>query len=211
MHQKIGNALWARSEVIKKALKEYNQLAANLHPPREQLTWANVIEMATVGDFDLLRHARQDIRNQPWAQDSTRQAIRTYLNLQRAEEEHTRLNVEMNCLLTSLLNTDINISTAIAACQDPSLAAELHRRLEYHQLVAERITSSLVNASHLPQFTGSLFVGHRIGHSSISHHFPLPSWICTVSPVFSGVKDIDPNNVDIDGLVDFFDAIELLE
>jgi hypothetical protein len=67
MRQKIGNALRARSEAIKKALKEYNRLAANLHPPREQLTWSKVIEMATVGDLDLLRHARQDIRDQPWA------------------------------------------------------------------------------------------------------------------------------------------------
>ena len=54
MRQKIGKALRARSEAIKKALKEYNELAAGLKPSREQLSWAKVVEMATIGDFDLL-------------------------------------------------------------------------------------------------------------------------------------------------------------
>ena len=101
--------------------------------------------MATVGDFDLLRHTCQDIRDCPWSQDSTRQAIRTYLNLQRAEEERMRLNVEMNRLLTSLFNTHVDISIAVTECQHPPLAAELRKWLEYHQLVSERIMSSLVD------------------------------------------------------------------
>ena len=209
MHQKIGNALRAQSEAIKKALKEYNQLVANLSPPHEQLTWTKVVEMATVGDFDLLRHTRQDIRDRPWSQDTTRQAIRTYLNLQRAEEECTRLNVEMNRLLTSLFDTHIDISIAITGCQNPPLVVELRRRLEYHQLVSERIISSLVNASQLPEFTGSLSIGHCIGRSPVPHHFPLPLWIRTLSPVSFPMKDGDSNGTNIDGLIDFFDAIKL--
>ena len=102
------------AEAIKKALKEYNELAANLRPPREQLTWTKVVEMATVGDFDLLRHAREDIRNWPWAQGPTREAIKTYLNLQRAEEERDRLNVEINRLMTALFDAHADLSITIA-------------------------------------------------------------------------------------------------
>ena len=163
MRQKIGNALRARSEAIKKALKEYNELAAGLRPPREQLTWTKVVEMATVGDFDLLRHARQDIRNQPWAQGPTREAIRTYLNLQRAEEERARLNVEINRLITALFDAHADLSIAITKCEDSILAAELRKRLAYHNLVSERIVLSIVSASNLPEFTGSLLIGRRIG------------------------------------------------
>jgi hypothetical protein len=211
MRQKIGNALRARSEAIKKALKEYNELAGNLRPPRELLTWTRVVEMATVGEFDLLRHTRQDIRDHPWAQGPTREAMRTYLNLQRAEEERVRLNVEMNRLLTALFDTHVDISIAITDCQDPSLAAELRRRLEYHLLVSNKIVSSLVNASRLPEFTGSLAVGRRAGRSPILHKVSPPSWIHVVSPTFMPTtKDGDPESTDVtDSLVDFFDAIEL--
>ena len=209
MRQKIGNALRARSEAIKKALKEYNELAGNLHPPREQLTWTRVVEMATVGDFDLLRHTRQDIRNCPWAQASNREAMRMYLNLQRAEEERVRLNVEMNRLLTSLFDAHVDISVAIEECQDPTLTAELCRRFNYHQLVSEKIVSSLTSTSRLPEFTGTLSIGHRIGRSSNPHNIPPPSWIHTISFTLAA-KDGEAETTDItDGLVDFFDAIEL--
>ena len=163
--------------------------------------------MATVGDFDILRHARQDIRNRPWAQDSTREAIRTYLNLQRAQEECARLNVEMNRLLTALLDTHTDISIAIAESQDPLLTAELSRRLEYHQLVSEKIVSSLVVASNLPEFTGSLSVGRRIGRSPTPDNIPPPPWIHAIPSVS---RDFESDDMDIiDNLVDFLDALEL--
>ena len=210
MCQKIGNALRARSDAIKKALKGYNELAAALHPPREQLSWSKVVEMATIGDFDLLRYTRQDIRDYPWARDSTREAIRTYLNLQRAEEERVRLNVETNRLLTALFDTHVDISVCLAECNNSVLAAELSRRLDYHQLVSERIISSLVSTSNLPEFTGSLSIGHRTGRSSAPHHVSPPSWIHTICSASSEVKDGEPDNTDItDGLIEFFDAIEL--
>ena len=151
MRQKIGNALRARSEAIKKALKEYNQLAASLSPPREELTWTKVVEMATIGDFDLLRHTRQDIRKYPWTQGSTREAIRTYLNLQRAKEECSRLDVEMNRLLTALFDAHVDLSNAIST-SDPLLSAELRKRLEYQNLISEKIVSSLVS-THWGQTT----------------------------------------------------------
>jgi hypothetical protein len=206
MRQKIGNALKARSEAIKKALKEYNQLAVNLSPPCEQLTWAKVVEMATVGDFDLLQHTCQDIRDFPWAQNSTREAIRIYLNLQRAEEECTRLNIEANCLLTTLYDTHVDLSAAIAHCEDPLLFVEFCKWYKYHTLTSEKIASSLLNTSKLPGFTGTLSISRRIGRSPTPHCIPSPSWINTVS----FAKDGDSDDTDImDGLVEFFDTIEL--
>lgn len=165
--------------------------------------------MATIGDFDLLRHARQDIRDQPWAQGPTREAIKIHLNLQRAEEERTRLNIEINRLLTALFDAHVDLSVAAAKCEDPTLAAELRKCLDYHNLVGERIVSSLVSASNLPEFTGSLSIGRQIGRSP-APHIPPPPWIHIISSTPSTTKDVDFDTMEaVDSLVDFFDAIEL--
>ncbi|OBZ69683.1 hypothetical protein A0H81_10469 [Grifola frondosa] len=61
LHEKIGKALRARAGAIRKALTEYNKCAAELTPPRPELSWNDIVEMVSLADFDLLRNARQDI------------------------------------------------------------------------------------------------------------------------------------------------------
>ena len=116
----------------------------------------------------------------------------------------------MNRLLTALLDAHVDLSIAITKSEDSTLAAELHKRLEYHNLVSERIVSSLVSASNLPEFTGLLSIGCRTGRLPTPHHIPLPPWIHTISSTQTVAKDRDFDSADaIDSLVDFFDAIEL--
>ena len=63
LRRHIGNALKSRSTAIRTAVAKYNIAAANLCPPRQELTWEEVVEYAFLADFDLLRDARQDIRS----------------------------------------------------------------------------------------------------------------------------------------------------
>ena len=54
LREKISKALRTRSGAIKTALKQYNDAAALLNPPRDPLMWSTVLKAATVADFDLL-------------------------------------------------------------------------------------------------------------------------------------------------------------
>ncbi|KAJ2968160.1 hypothetical protein NUW54_g13303 [Trametes sanguinea] len=102
LREKIGKALRTRAEAIRNALATYNRLAASLTPPREQLTWEQIMTMVSIGEFDLLRDARQDIRAQAWAKPTHREATQTYFNVERAREEIQRLNVEIRRLFSSM-------------------------------------------------------------------------------------------------------------
>jgi hypothetical protein len=67
LREKIGKALKTRAEAIRRALNDYNEAAAQLNPPRDQLTWEQVINAVTLADFDVLHDTQTDIRSLPWA------------------------------------------------------------------------------------------------------------------------------------------------
>ena len=93
-------ALQTRSHSIKKALQNYNAAATALRPRAPKLTWEKVVEYAFLADFDLLRAARQDIREKPWAKPANRTLRDTYFKMERAREEIERLNVEIRRVIT---------------------------------------------------------------------------------------------------------------
>ncbi|KAJ7858800.1 hypothetical protein B0H14DRAFT_3447008 [Mycena olivaceomarginata] len=62
LHEKISKALKTRSEAICHALITYNNAAAALSPPRERLSFAQVIHTTSLAEFNILRDTRQDIR-----------------------------------------------------------------------------------------------------------------------------------------------------
>lgn len=130
MREKIGKALKAQSEAIRKALANYNHLAQTLHPPREKLTWPDLMQMATLSEFDLLRDARQDVQSQCWAQPSYRAATRLYFNVRRAKEEIVHMNVELKRVLTGMYDEHENYYTAVSEnlFVNPTLAHELSLR-----------------------------------------------------------------------------------
>ncbi|KAJ7911785.1 hypothetical protein B0H13DRAFT_2480003 [Mycena leptocephala] len=69
----------------------YNEAAASLSPPRERLTFAQVIQTTSLAEFDLLRDTRQDIRLLPWTQPSRREAVVLHYGIKRVKEEIQRL------------------------------------------------------------------------------------------------------------------------
>ncbi|KAL0064036.1 hypothetical protein AAF712_009002 [Marasmius tenuissimus] len=80
---KITAALHARADAIKKAITGYNSAALQLNPPRESIDWAQIVEMVSLADFDLLK---------------------TLFDIKRACKEIVRLNVEIRRRVTSMLD-----------------------------------------------------------------------------------------------------------
>jgi hypothetical protein len=142
LRKHIANALKARSVAIRTALDRYNTAALALVPPRQTLDWDQVVEYAFLSDFDLLRDARQDIRRKPWATPAARLAIDQAFKLERAQEEVTRLNIEIPRLATYIRDEDICLRAKEVelSTTHPSLA---------HQVGVHRMERARFNAHHL--------------------------------------------------------------
>jgi hypothetical protein len=161
LHEKIGKALKSRAAAIKQALEHYNHQASLLHPPRPQLTWAQVIDMVSLAEFDILRDVRQDVRQLQWASPAHRQATTLHLRVKAAQDEITRLNVEIRRLLTFMFDDYADHLAAIQRVEssEPHLACELAERNQYRQALNEYIVLRLIQTSCLPGFTGQLIRG----------------------------------------------------
>ncbi|PCH40550.1 hypothetical protein WOLCODRAFT_68845 [Wolfiporia cocos MD-104 SS10] len=200
LHEKIGKALKACAEAIKKALLRYNQCAAQLIPSRPALSWTDIMDMVSVADFDLLRDAREDIRMQPWTQRINRRAMNLYFNIKRAHEEVERLNVEIRRLLTFMYDEHADYFHAIAhlIITNLALAHELSLRWEYRSQVHEKIVGRIWQTSCLPGFTGNVLTEHRIGRdTSLNNGVPLPPW---AKPVVSAHPVAEDEEVGEDGI-----------
>lgn len=178
MREKIGKALKARSEAIRRALANYNELAQSLRPPREKLTWPDLMQMAALAKFDLLRNARQDVRTERWAQPAYREATRLHFNVRRAREEIVRMNVELRRVLTGMYDEHQDYYMAISKSifMDPTLAFELSCRWQYSVEINSRIYSRLLQTASLSGFTGCLELGQRVGRAARDDGIPPPPW-----------------------------------
>src|SRR5271168_2133139 len=166
LRRHIGKALKARSQAIRTALTKYNSAAAELQPPRVELSWDEVVEYAFLADFDLLRDTRQDIRERPWATPAARLAMDSYFKILRAREEIMRLNVEIPRFATYLHDEDIYLRAKETRIQptDPTLANAIRiHRLEsgrfnqHHSLTINKIVC-------LKGFSGGPLLGTYLPH-----------------------------------------------
>ncbi|KIJ22287.1 hypothetical protein M422DRAFT_89200, partial [Sphaerobolus stellatus SS14] len=71
-------------------------------PSHEALSLDTVIKYSFLGEFELLRFSREDIRDCPWAKPAIREGVMSYYKLLCARKEIERLNIEVLCLLTSI-------------------------------------------------------------------------------------------------------------
>ncbi|KAJ7236754.1 hypothetical protein B0H12DRAFT_986328, partial [Mycena haematopus] len=127
LRKHIAKALQARSKALKAAITRYNEAAAALTPPRESLDWEEVVEYAFLADFDLLRDARVDIRQEPWALPSGRAAMDQHYKLLRADEEIVRLNVEIRRLVTYMGDEESFLVREEGRLRDEGEAALAHQ------------------------------------------------------------------------------------
>ncbi|KAH9913659.1 uncharacterized protein B0H18DRAFT_887915 [Fomitopsis serialis] len=161
LREKIGKALKARAEAIRKALNRYNAKAAKLNPPCLPLTWTEVVGMVTLADFDLLRETRDNIQKQPWAQTSHRRAMNLHFNIKWAHEEIAQLNVEIQRLLTFMYDehADYHLAIQQVTATVPDLVCELKERWRYRSSIHARIAAHLQQTSQLRGFSGNILTG----------------------------------------------------
>jgi hypothetical protein len=197
-------------------LKNYNEAAALLDPPREPLTWTSVLQAATLADFDLLRDARKDIRTLPWTEPSRREAMSLYFSIKRAHEEIQRLNVEIRRLLTFMIDDHADFYRAISNILfvNPSLAAHLSHEWQQQNETNTHIAYRLHQTSQLVGFSGSLEPGQRVGRAAACNtSVPLPDWAITLrlrqgpSQHFGDEESATQGDADIEAVVQFMETL----
>ncbi|KII92210.1 hypothetical protein PLICRDRAFT_104028 [Plicaturopsis crispa FD-325 SS-3] len=191
------SSLETRSSAIRTALDRYNTAAASLSPPRRMLEWKEVVEYAFLADFDLLRDARQDISQRPWATPAGRLAMDMHFKMHRAEEEIQRLNVEIRRVATYLRDEDSYLRACEAQVR-PSNAA-LAYQISVHRLERGRFNSHhvrrLQDIAKLPGFSGTISPGHSEATGpgeSASRPYPVPSTPMPASPMALDLPADDP-------------------
>lgn len=180
MRKHIAKALQTRSSTIRSALDRYNAAALSLTPPRRTLKWDEVIEYAFLADFDLLRDARQDISQRPWATPAARQATDLYFKMCRAKEEVLRLNNEIRRLVTYIHDEERYLQDCYTQLE-PSCPALAHQ-ISLRRLVRSRANAHLLqrmaDIARLQGFSGSINIGEStkksLGDSASVPHAQIP-------------------------------------
>ena len=142
LRQQISKSLQWRSEAIRKAIARYNIQAAALNPPWPPISWKDITQYTFLGEFNLLWHTRDDVRERVWAKLAVREVTAKFFKLCCAKEEITRLNVEMRHLRAAIHNEEREVSHTYAnLCEtQPLLALKLKR---FH------LPHAVVNTLHL--------------------------------------------------------------
>ncbi|KAJ7088984.1 hypothetical protein C8R44DRAFT_892604 [Mycena epipterygia] len=197
LRDQISKALKTRSEAIRRAILVLNEAGAGLTPPREALSFAEVVSIASLAEFDLLRETRRDIGEQAWTQPTRRQAGTLYFGIKRAKEEVQRLNVEISRLLTFLIDEHVDYYKAISATllANPPLATELQRHWFHATRIGTSIVKRLASVGRLTGFSGSFFPGVREGRDpERGDGVPPPHWLAAVLGIEQLQVEYDEND-----------------
>jgi hypothetical protein len=198
----IAKALQVRSKAIRSALQRYNSAALALDPPRQHLSWEEVIDYAFLADFDILRDPTGNATIRAWADPAARQLLDSYHKLKRAKEEIQRLDIEIRRVVTYMKDERefLLAKEAEILPDDPTLAFFIgkYRRQrgrydEIHTKCFYAIRQKLGN-----RFTADLTPGERADPTSASPS-PETDVIPTVSrqshpastASVSGAMDVD--------------------
>jgi hypothetical protein len=125
------------------------------------LTFEEVIEYAFLADFDLLRDTRENISERPWATPAARLALDTYFKMCRAEEEITRLNVEIRRFVTYLQDEDryLRGCEELLHASNPAVAHQVKLLRNVRARFNAEHVAKLDEFSRLPGFSGTLAPG----------------------------------------------------
>ncbi|KAI0083766.1 hypothetical protein BDY19DRAFT_998324 [Irpex rosettiformis] len=153
----IGKAMKTRSKAIHTALKKYNVLASQMHPPAPVLQWKDVMNYAFVSEFDLLHHtySHKDISQLP-----------KYYKVKCVRDEILRLNVECRRLQTHIRDEEAHYLRVVGDLtpESPLLAAQVRKAYQNRRRV-NRIHQVCLGAIHaLEGYSGSMTPGIRLGH-----------------------------------------------
>ncbi|KAJ7054564.1 hypothetical protein C8F01DRAFT_1162020 [Mycena amicta] len=192
-----AKALQARSKALRNAITRYNAAAQALGRPI--LSWEEVVEYGFLADFDLLRLAREDIRDAAWAQPGARQAMDHHFKILRAEEERTRLNVEIRRLVTYM-----HEEKRFLVHHEQRLEAE-GRPARAAQVCAYRMRQGRFSKVHMARFqklsTVTGFTGNILPGVAVNEERKVPEGIPGFIPLTmqaSGAVDLPPSALSTD-------------
>jgi hypothetical protein len=161
MRKHIARAIKASSKALRRALEKYNDAAKELGD-RPELTWEEILEMGSLEDFDLLRLACEDIRGAAWAQPGARAAMDLHFKLLRAEEERTRLNVEIKRFATWMEEESdflLHHEARLHEANQPAHALQVQKYLLFQGRFYDNHDFWLKKINELKGFTSSITPG----------------------------------------------------
>ncbi|KAG1766386.1 hypothetical protein EV702DRAFT_929390, partial [Suillus placidus] len=165
LRQQIGKALQRRSDAIRNAINKYNLQAAALDPPRPRLSWKDIADYSFLGEFDLLRYSRTDIRQVDWSKPTYQEASVKFFKLHQAHEQIQRLNIEVRRLWTAIHDEDAQMTATVNTLLDSHLALgqELQKRWKLRSAVNSVHLFRLDQIESQPGFSGIRGIGRRVG------------------------------------------------
>ncbi|KAG1893995.1 uncharacterized protein F5891DRAFT_1131069 [Suillus fuscotomentosus] len=149
------------TDAIRNTINHYNTQAAALVPPRPKLMWKDIVEYSFLGEFDLLRHSRTDIRDVEWTTPAHWEATVKYFKLQCAREEIQCLNIEICRLRTAIHDEETKTIATIdqLLITNSLLAMELRRRWQARATVNAVHLYRLSRIESQPAFSGRCGIG----------------------------------------------------
>ncbi|KAG6835432.1 hypothetical protein H0H93_001533 [Arthromyces matolae] len=218
MRTHIAKSLQARCTAIRNAVTAYNKAAASLDPPRPTLDWSRVSHYSFLEEFNLLQDTRHDIRDQPWADPTTRELMKKDQKIKRAYEEIERLNVEVRRLHTHIIDEHAQFDMLLPTIQkeEPLIYGAAHEFVTYRRRVNAHLLNKILQIHSLPQYSGARVVGVRKGSSSTARD-PAVEKPLTVQQEDSTEtdsteedhEDDDEVTRQVDGMVDFVSNLAL--
>lgn len=156
MRRHISKSIVRRSVALRTSLDKYNELAPRQDPPRPTIDYADVTDLAWLGDFDLLRHSRHDILSKAWASRSNREVANKWYKVAGARFEIARLNVEIRRLHAWADAEDKQLSEVASSLlsSQPLLSAEVSELSRKQHRLNDVHRSRLQAIYGLQGFTG---------------------------------------------------------
>jgi hypothetical protein len=193
MRKHIAKALKGRSEAVKNAINKFNIASSRLKPPGPSITWEEAVDYTFLAEFDLLREARQDIREKLWAKPAGRLAMDKYFKARRAHEEIARLNVEIRRFLTYICDeeSELRQKEQELASSSPALSFQITRYRQDRERFNKQHIQRIAKLAHLPGFSGELSTG-----------VPINGWGIRGEAGMVKLEGVDGEQVDEDGMED---------
>lgn len=147
MRKHIAQALRTRSKTIQKAIESYNAAASAMSPPRQTISWEQVVDYSYLSEFDILRDTREDVRERKWATQKNRLLMQEFFKLIRAENELPRLHIEIQRLITYMAREEVRLLGFVSMIQhdDPALAYQISvhwfERARFNDIHRKRLLS----------------------------------------------------------------------
>jgi hypothetical protein len=125
-------------------------------PQPPWLYWSDVMDYTFMSEFELLKnwYTRADIWEEPWTTLINREGASQYWKVKCAQEEITRLNIEIQRLHRAVQRNQQALIAAIDATKDQAFANELQQRLAKEERVNARHIARLTAITRLQGYTG---------------------------------------------------------